>query len=584
MNAVSTTPGSTYVTAMPSARARAANDAAERVAAFDGGYAPRPPTGMRATPLPSMNTCPRDSRSSGSASRTSATGPMTCVPNCARSASSVCCGERRRPRPGPRCSRARRCRRTSRARARRSLARSRDRHVEHRGDDAPPRRCARASASSAAAFAADRDDVVARARRAQRQRAADPDDAPVTTMVLTGLLRRAHRRAALGPADEEVHVAAHADEAVAPSRRSGAPRGARARGCRRTCRRPSGARDASTSSHVRRVVLPHVGPRLPPEKASRWGRRTRRRCRRPRGSPRRSRRLARSRPARARGSCRSRAGCTSRSVSNARFARTPPRLRSPSGGKRASRTTRRASSAVLTTGTMMPQPPRSSTRWICELSFHAARTIGALAAADRGDHRARFGERDRPCSMSISSQSQPWLASSPATSGSEIQAHVTAAAVAPSLQTASEPVLTHRAVQPACGGASVVRRPAVPARPCDAPNEQPRATVRPCTSASRGRQSSACSRSLFAARARLAAASRARRARRRHRVRGGAGGYGPGRRRNRQRAANAATAAYHVETSFRGSRLELARGSETITPHGTAGEGPTSVRWTLTPL
>jgi hypothetical protein len=45
-----------------------------------------------------------------------------------------------------------------------------------------------------------------------------------------------------------------------------------------------------------------------------------------------------------------------------------------------------------------------------------------------------------------------------------------------------------------------------------------------------------------------------------------------------------ATVAYHVESSFRGGRLTLARGTETTTPHGTATQSPTTVRWTLTPL
>ena len=61
-----------------------------RSAAFDGGYAPMPPTGTRATPLPTMKTCPREARNAGIASRTSASGPTTCVPNCAETLSSLC--------------------------------------------------------------------------------------------------------------------------------------------------------------------------------------------------------------------------------------------------------------------------------------------------------------------------------------------------------------------------------------------------------------------------------------------------------------------------------------------------------------
>jgi hypothetical protein len=47
-----------------------------------------------------------------------------------------------------------------------------------------------------------------------------------------------------------------------------------------------------------------------------------------------------------------------------------------------------------------------------------------------------------------------------------------------------------------------------------------------------------------------------------------------------------ATATLHVETTFRGGRLQLARGSETTVVHGgsTSGDATTSVRWTLTAL
>ncbi|MBV8368398.1 MAG: hypothetical protein JO036_05620, partial [Candidatus Eremiobacteraeota bacterium] len=74
------------------------------------------------------------------------------------------------------------------------------------------------------------------------------------------------------------------------------------------------------------------------------------------------------------------------------------------------------------------------------------------------------------------------------------------------------------------------------------------------------------------------------------RRRGGDGGYGqPGA--NGQaggygmpaRAMVQATVAYHVESAFRGGRLELARGTETTTPHAN-GAVPSTVRWTLTPL
>jgi hypothetical protein len=58
---------------------------------------------------------------------------------------------------------------------------------------------------------------------------------------------------------------------------------------------------------------------------------------------------------------------------------------------------------------------------------------------------------------------------------------------------------------------------------------------------------------------------------------GGNGGYIP-------QSTVPATVAYHVESTFRGGRLTLARGSETTTPHGGAAQSPTTVRWTLTPL
>jgi hypothetical protein len=57
----------------------------------------------------------------------------------------------------------------------------------------------------------------------------------------------------------------------------------------------------------------------------------------------------------------------------------------------------------------------------------------------------------------------------------------------------------------------------------------------------------------------------------------GNGGYAP------QSSTVPATVAYHVESTFRGGRLTLARGSETTTPHG-GSQSPTTVRWTLTPL
>jgi len=45
-----------------------------------------------------------------------------------------------------------------------------------------------------------------------------------------------------------------------------------------------------------------------------------------------------------------------------------------------------------------------------------------------------------------------------------------------------------------------------------------------------------------------------------------------------------ATIALHVECTFRGARLELARGVDTTSPKGAGTAAPATVRWTLTPL
>jgi hypothetical protein len=64
---------------------------------------------------------------------------------------------------------------------------------------------------------------------------------------------------------------------------------------------------------------------------------------------------------------------------------------------------------------------------------------------------------------------------------------------------------------------------------------------------------------------------------------GGNGGYGNGNGGYVPQSTVPATVAYHVESTFRGGRLTLARGSETTTPHG-GSQSPATVRWTLTPL
>ena len=63
----------------------------------------------------------------------------------------------------------------------------------------------------------------------------------------------------------------------------------------------------------------------------------------------------------------------------------------------------------------------------------------------------------------------------------------------------------------------------------------------------------------------------------------GQGGYGQGNYPAPQ--ALPATATVHVESTFRGGRVQLARGSETTVVHGgVSGDTTTSVRWTMTAL
>jgi hypothetical protein len=67
----------------------------------------------------------------------------------------------------------------------------------------------------------------------------------------------------------------------------------------------------------------------------------------------------------------------------------------------------------------------------------------------------------------------------------------------------------------------------------------------------------------------------------------GPGGYGQGGYAAPQSPQSVpATATLHVESTFRGGRLHLARGSETMVVHGgsASGDTTTSVRWTLTAL
>ena len=65
----------------------------------------------------------------------------------------------------------------------------------------------------------------------------------------------------------------------------------------------------------------------------------------------------------------------------------------------------------------------------------------------------------------------------------------------------------------------------------------------------------------------------------------GQGGYGQGGYAPQAPQAVPATATVHVESTFRGGRLQLARGTETTVVHGGAsGDTTTSVRWTMTAL
>jgi hypothetical protein len=67
----------------------------------------------------------------------------------------------------------------------------------------------------------------------------------------------------------------------------------------------------------------------------------------------------------------------------------------------------------------------------------------------------------------------------------------------------------------------------------------------------------------------------------------GQGGYGQGGYAAPQAPQTVpATATLHIESTFRGGRLQLARGSETMVVHGgsASGDTTTSVRWTLTAL
>ena len=69
--------------------------------------------------------------------------------------------------------------------------------------------------------------------------------------------------------------------------------------------------------------------------------------------------------------------------------------------------------------------------------------------------------------------------------------------------------------------------------------------------------------------------------------RGGQGGQNPGGQTSGsadQQRAVPATVGLHVESTFRGGRLVLARGSDATTTHATGGDVATMVRWTLTAL
>src|SRR3972149_11721290 len=74
------------------------------------------------------------------------------------------------------------------------------------------------------------------------------------------------------------------------------------------------------------------------------------------------------------------------------------------------RTTRSASSAVLTMGAMMPAGPRSNARLISTGSLNATRTTGAAGvAASAWSWESRLSLPPMPCSMSSTTQSKPEL-------------------------------------------------------------------------------------------------------------------------------------------------------------------------------
>ncbi len=134
-NSVSTAPGSTYVTAMPSPRVRARDGSRPRASRPWRAVGAESRTGTRARPEPTK-TAGRASRAARQRRAQSRSGASTCTSQLLRRwrrRSARAIGPRSR---SPRCSPARRCGRTARAQRRRcASARRRRAHVGREGRD-----------------------------------------------------------------------------------------------------------------------------------------------------------------------------------------------------------------------------------------------------------------------------------------------------------------------------------------------------------------------------------------------------------------------------------------------------------------
>ena len=111
-----------------------------------------------------------------------------------------------------------------------------------------------------------------------------------------------------------------------------------------------------------------------------------------------------------------------------------------------------------------------------------------------------------------------------------------------------------------------------------------RSRVATADGAAAGSPAAVCSsRAVKAGRAVKAAASTAR-GRRGGQGAGGQGAGGQSSGATGQQQSVPATVSLHVESTFRGGRLVLARGSDATTTHDVGGDVASTVRWTLTAL